>query len=353
MSLDCMSGLVGLSQRDCPCLSGGKPSGWNDSTSNYYLDDFDHGYPIKNGLFANIDCGQTTVWDMLDEARTNAIRDVKNDLLQALQQYRESPVINWRGSIGMRENTGSFLSTGATVGYQLRPRKRMRDAHFMLTGAWIRINQTKSVNVHVNSNDVEYTATSGVASCTANTWSEFTFDSAVSIPLFNENQWDLRYNVYYEPDGAQAIQNKLWCCSPPAWKEHFDIGSFSLGSAPIDDAVVPTHVEGAGLVLTGYFTCNKLDWICNLTQMNQYDTQDLIARLIQWKASIGLMNRVYRTGKVNFYSLLVDKQFFAHRATLVKRYENTIAWVAQNLPGGVTSCWGCEKNAPQLQSLKS
>jgi hypothetical protein len=334
-------------------LSGGKPSGWNDSTSGYYLDDHSHGYPIKNALFANIDCGQSNVWDMLSEARANAIRDVKSDLLQALQANRESPIINWRGSIGMRENIGSYLSTASTVGYQLRPKRRMRDAYFMLTGAWIKIDQTKSVNVHVNSNDVEFTATSGVANCVANTWSEFTFNTAVSIPLFNENQWDLRYNVYYEPDGARAIQNKLWCCSPPGWKEHFDVGSFSEAAAPTDDTFIPTHVEGAGLVLTGYFTCNKLDWICNLREMNQYDTQDLISRLIQWNGAINLMNRVYFSGKINYYSLMVDKEFFAHRASLVKRYENTIIWVAQNLPGGVTSCWGCEKNEPQISSLQS
>lgn len=353
MALDCLEGLVGLAQRDCPCVSGGQPSGYNDSTSGYYLDDFDHGFPIKEALYAHIDCDKTNIWDMLSEARSNGIRDVKNDLLQALQANRENPVINWRGSIGMRESVNSFQNTTNVVGWQLRPRNRMKDAYFMLTGAWIKIDTGKSVNVHVTSNDVEFTASSGVASCTANTWSQFTFSSPVSLPLFREAQWDVRYNVYYEPDGAKAMPNKLWCCTTPQWMNHLDVGSFALSSAPIDDNFVPNHSEGAGLVLNGYFTCNKLDWICDIDEMNGYNMQDLIARLIQWRSSISLMNRVLKSGKVNYYSLVVGDSYAMHQKKLIDLYTNTIDWVAQNLPSGVSSCWGCEKDAPQIISLKS
>ena len=352
MSLDCLSGLVGLSQRDCSCVSGGQPSGWNDSSTGYYLDDREYGFPIKEALDANLDCGESTIWDMLSDARTQGIRDVKNDLLQSLHVVREDRVINWRGVIGKTDNVGSYISGNTKVGIQLRPLIRMKDAYFVVKALWININATKSVTVGIASNDGTFSATTDTASCTANTWTKHTFSSAVSLPLYSIAKQDLRYNIYYEPDGATSRQSRLWCCGGAAWKQHFEAGGFSLASLPGDD-VLPTLQESYGLAIEGYFTCNRLDWICDLEEMDNIHVRDLIGRLIQWKSAIHLITTVLRSDKVNKYTLLSQEGLLRQRNSLRSEYQNAILWVAQNLPAGVTSCWGCERNAPQIQSLIS
>lgn len=351
MALDCLTGLVGLANRDCPCLSGGQPSGFNDSESGYYLDDREYGFPVKAAEYANLDCGENSIWDMMAEARTQGIRDLKNDLMQSLTQVRESRVINWRGLIGKAEGTGSFISTNTYAGIQLRPRIRMKDNYFMLKAVYININATKSVDFSVTSNDGTFTPFSDTVSCTANTWTRHEFSSAVSLPMYSIGTEDIRYNVAYQPDGAGVRQNKLWCCSKKPWMDHLDAGSFDLDALPDSQELLPTHTICPGIALEGYFTCNKLDWICDLKEMNGVDTRDMIARLIQVKGAIHLITAVLRSDKVNKYTLLNQEGMYRQRNFLKEYYSNGILWIAQNLPGGVSSCWGCERAAPQVTPL--
>jgi len=352
MSLTCLSGLVGLSNRDCSCVSGGQPSGWNSSVTGYFLDDREYGFPLKDALDANLECGENNIWDLLSEARTQGIRDVKNDLLQSLHTTRESRIINWRGVIGKTDNVGSYIPGSTYNGIQLRPRIRMKDAYFMVKALWLNINTTGSITVGIASNDGTFTATSESASVTANTWTKHTFSSAISLPLYSIAKPDLRYHIYYQPDGNQGRQNRLWCCTKPVWLQHFEVGAFALTALPGDD-VLPTTQEAAGIAIEGYFTCNKLDWICDLEEMNGYDMRDLIGRLIQWKSSIHLITSVLRSGKVNKYTLLGQEGLYRQRSHLMKMYEEAILWVSQNLPSGVTGCWGCERNAPMINSIMS
>ena len=351
MALDCLTGLVGLANRDCPCVSGGQPSGYNDSESGYYLDDQEYGFPVTNALYASIDCGQSNIWDRLDEARTQGIRDVKNDLLQSLSQVRESRVINWRGLIGKAEGVGSLVSTNTYAGIQLRPKIRMKDAYFMLKAVHLYVSATKSVTVTVTSNDGTFTPVSESASVTANTWTKYTFSSAVSLPLYSIALTDIRYNIAFQPDGAQVKQNKLWCCGKQPWMNHFDAGSFNLASLPNDQSLIPANNTCPGIALEGYFTCNKLDWICDLEEMNGINMRDLVARLIQVKSAIHLITGVLRSDKVNKYTLLNQEGMYRQRNFLRDYYNNGVLWLSQNLPNGVTSCWGCERAAPQITPL--
>lgn len=353
MSLTCLSGLVGLANRDCPCLSAGKPSGFNDSSSGYYLDDRTDGFPVKSALYDNIDCGESTIWDTLEEARNQAIRDVQIDLMQGLQTTRESQIINWNGLIGKAEGSGSYINTNTYSGIQIRPLARMRDAYFIISAVWIDINETKSVPVHVTSNDPTFTPVSVSASVTSSGWTQYELDSPVSLPLYSVNQSDLRYNVSYEPGGAKARQNRIWCCARPAWKAHVDVGAFSEASIPNNELTLPTLNDALGFAVEGHFTCNRLDWICNLDVLNNLYVQDLVARLIQWKASIGLISGVLRSDGVNRATMLDHQGLYRQRNHLSGKYQNAILWIAQNLPSGVTSCWGCEHNQPQLTGLFS
>lgn len=352
MALDCLNGLVGLSQRNCDCVSGGRPSGWNDSSTGYYLDDRVYGVPVKEALSSNLDCGEDNIWDLLTEARTNGIRDMKSDLLQTLNTERESRVVNWRGLIGKTENTGSYITGSTKVGIQLRPRKRMKDAYFQVKALWINVNATKSVTMGIASNDGTFSSVTQSVAVTANEWTRCEFSSEVSLPLYSIGKQDLRYHVYYEPDGARSRQNRLWCCSKPAWLQHFDYGAFSLADLPADN-VIPSNNDAYGLAIEGYFTCNKLDWICDLPEMNGLDLRDLIGRLIQYRSAIHAITAILRSGQVNKYTMLGVEGLSRQRNSLMSRYDNDIRWVAQNLPAGVTSCWGCEKSAPQVMNLIS
>lgn len=349
MSLSCLDTLIGLSSRDCNCTSGSRPSGYATSDSGYYLDDREYGFPVQDALIATQDCGEDSIWDMLATARTQAVRDLKVDMQQALTEVRDSNIINWRGTIGKAEATGYNAATTGTAGIQLRPRYRLKDASFVVKALWVGLDTTKSVTVNFTSNDGSFSSTTRTATATAGQWVRTALESVVTLPLYSIARTDVKYNIQYSLSGAKAYNNRISCCRPPEWMKHVD--AYGILDTSFNDDTIYSSGYGYGLAIEGYFTCNKLDWICDMEEMNGLDFRDLLARCLQFKGAIKLMSMVLESGRVNYYTLLDAEGLERRRAKLQKMYSEYLMWVAQSLPANVSSCWGCEKHAPRVQSI--
>lgn len=349
MSLTCLDTLVGLSSRECNCLSGSRPSGYDTSDSGYYLDDREYGFPVADALLATQDCGEGSVWDMLSTARDQAIRDFKVDLQQALTSVRDSNIINWRGTIAKAESTGYNNTTTGTAGLQLRPRYRLKDASFVVKAVWVGLDTTKSLTLNFTSNDVSFSGTTRAVTATAGQWVRNALEVPVTLPMFSIARTDVKYNVHYSLDGAKAYNNRVSCCSPPPWMKHMD--AYGILDASFADDTIYASGYAYGLAIEGYFTCAKLDWICDIEEMNGLDFRDLLGRCIQFKAAVKLMSMVLESGKVNYFTILDAEGLERRRGKLQKMYSEYLLWVAQNLPANVTSCWGCEKHAPRVQAI--
>lgn len=349
MSLSCLDTLVGLSSRDCNCTSGSRPSGYATSDSGYYLDDREYGFPVQDALLATQDCGEDSIWAMLSTARSQAIRDVKLDMQQALTDRRESRVINWRGTIAKAESTGYNSTTSGESGIQIRPRYRLKDASFVVKAIWLGLDTTRVVTVNFSSNDGSFTNASGACNATAGQWVRTALDTPVTLPMHSIARTDVKYNIHFDLDGAKAYNNRMYCCRTPQWMAHVDAFGI-LDSSFNDDTIYSSNYAG-GMAVEGYFTCNKLDWICDVEEMNGLDFRDLMARCIQYKGAVKLMSMVLESGKVNYYTLLDREGLERRRSRLQKMYMEYILWVAQNMPSNVTSCWGCDKAAPRIAPI--
>lgn len=350
MALTCLDTLVGLSNRDCPCLSGGRPADWNDSDTGYYLTDSEYGFPMVDAMFANIDCSEDTVWDMLDEARTDAIRDVKNDLLQALNQYRESNLTNYRGLIAKAESKTVYPVSANVFGVQIRPQRRMKDAFWTIKALHLGIDTAGDYEVTISSNDSTWTPVSYTITVTSAAWTRYEPEEALQLPMYSIATSDLKYNITYSPGAARARVNKFTCCGVSfGWMNHIDAGGINI--AALDDDYRYCGTTAQGLAVEGYFDCNKLDWICDLNELNGYEFQDLIGRAIQAKGKIKLISRILDSGRVNYYTLLQPEKMNADRQTAQSMYADYVMWIVQNMPANITSCWGCEKRGPRVTKI--
>lgn len=350
MALDCLDTLVGLADRDCPCVSGSRPSGWNDSTTGRYLDDWEYGFPINASMYANTGCGEDSVWDALADARTKGIRDVKQDLQQALRATREDRIHNWNGLVGKAESGSNYSSTRTNVGLQLRPVYRLRDAYFNVTAIHLGYTAAETVSVTISSNDSTFTDVSEDIVVASDGWTRHTLSgSGVALPLYSISVSDLRYNVSYQPGAGVPKVNKIWCCARPPWLDHMDVFGFEADT--LSDTIDAKSNYGYGIALEGYLSCNRLDWICNLQEMNGLDFRDLIGRCIQVKAAIKLYTRLIEGDKVNRFTAMDVEQAAHKRASLAELYHNDINWIAQNLPVNLSACWGCDKHAPKVTEI--
>jgi hypothetical protein len=69
------------------------------------------------------------------------------------------------------------------------------------------------------------------------------------------------------------------------------------------------------------------------------------------KAAAKAISMVLESGKVNYYTLLEDETLSAKRLKLNEMYQQNMVWIANNLPGNVSGCWGCNKNTPRVQPI--
>jgi hypothetical protein len=350
MKVDCLESLVGLSDRYCDCTSGGQPEDWNTSESGYYLTDSEYGMPLVDAVFANLDCSETTVWDQLLRAKTQAIRDFQGDLLQMLAANRENKVPSWKGLIGKTD--GIFGGTNRTyAGIQLRPKYRTIDAYFVVTGLMLAVETPGSYPITITSNDPEFNTITDTAVITNDKWQRHTFATPIRLPLYKINEESLRYTVAIEHGGSRFRFNKPYCCQKPLWAHYFDFGGFSEDG--INNEINYCGTNFGGMAIEGYFDCQKLDWLCKLDELNGLDFKDLVARCIQLKGAIKLATNILEGGRINYWTVLAPETLAARRTMLQDKYQEYMTWMVRNLPGNVSGCWGCNKHAPKMITISS
>jgi hypothetical protein len=326
------------------------PSGWNTSDSGYFLTDTEYGFPLVDAVWANAECGEGSVWDVLENARTEAVRDFKSDLQQALNAGRESKIGHWKGLIGKTD--GSFVPSADFTGVQLRPRLRSRDAAFVITALHVGVETAWTYNVHIRSNDYDFVPVTEQVVSPGGQWVRHELETPVRLPFYVMHEESVRYSIELETGASRVRSNKRFCCGgAPVWAQYFDAGGFNEQAVNNELNYCGTHFNG--IAVEGYFDCAKLDWLCNLEQMNGLDFLDFVARCIQFKGAAKLMARILESGKVNYWTVLAPEAIAAKRQKIQQMYQEYIAYLVANMPEGVSGCWGCRKGQPKMTTIFS
>lgn len=350
MGTDCLNTLVGLSARQCDCPSGDLPSGANESDSGYFLTDTEYGFPILDAVWANAECGEGSVWEVLENAHDEAIRDFKSDLLQSFNALREAKQPHWKGLIGKTD--GTFVFSNAFTGVQLRPRLRSRDAAFVVTAVHVGIETAGTYNMYIRSNDYTFQTVSETITAPGGAWHRHELATPVRLPFYVLHEESLRYSIELETGNSRVRNNKALCCGVrPVWQEYFDWGG--LNEAGVDNEKNYCLSYLGGVAVEGYFDCAKLDWICALDELNGLDFKDLVARCIQFKGAIKLMSRVLESGRVNYWTVLAPEAVAEKRKRVQDMYTEYMKWLVTNVPATVSGCWGCLKSNPKAQTIFS
>lgn len=323
---------------------------FNTSDSGYYLTDSEYGMPLMDAIFANLNCDEANVWEALARAKTQAIRDFQGDLLQMLNATREQKIPGWKGLIGKTDGVFGGTSRRYT-GIQLRPKLRSKDAYFIVTGLLLAIETPGSYTLEITSNDPEFVPITDTAVITTGQWTRHTFTTPIALPFYKINEESLRYTITLEANGSRFRFNKPYCCTKPMWAHYFDFGGFA--NDEIDNERNYCGTNFGGMAIEGYFDCKKLDWLCNLSELNGLDFKDLVARCIQLKGAIKLATNILESGRINYWTVLAPETLGARRAMLQDKYKEYMDWMVRNIPGNVSGCWGCNKHAPKMITISS
>ena len=345
---DCLDTLIGIAADDCECFAG-IDEDYTVSDSGFYLTDPLYGVPNLNAILASAQTcasGDGGVWDILNNSKQSAIRDLRSDLTAALTMFRE-PAGAWRGLAAkeLRPQSATITAAGKN-GVQVYSHRRLIDMAFVVTDVYVGSNLTGTVDVKFDTNNPDFTQADITCNTVAGTFEKNTLVTEVRLPLYSPAEERLFYNLYWEPGvGERPLAGRMWCntCGGgAAWSKFVEIGGFNL--VTIDSYTRYAASAGYGLLLGGYISCNRLDFICNLDELNGYEWKQLLGRTLLFRAAINALATMASSDNINRYTLLGAEQAGKRMNDLTDAYNKNIEYIAKSLPTGFSGCWGCNKS---------
>jgi hypothetical protein len=351
---DCLDNIIGLTENDCSCWDDDQPADFttiNGSETGFYITDPEYGFEPLDAVYSAIDCGNgDNIFDILVKARTKAIKAFREMLSAQLRNlYRNKATGNVL--IGRLVKSGTVRGVKDYVGIELRPLPH-RYGELTIQRLHLGIDTDGDVDVIIKSNDAEFltsspdfTTVTTTITAVANQFVEHDFGSSpIVLPFYNERRaQDLKYWIYYElPTGAKPLNNNYKCCG----RQNIWANSMYAGGVQSDDGDLWQGFGGYayGLSLDGFIGCNATDSLCDLEELNGYDTKEVVGRAIQVKAAVTLISIILDSSQLNRFTLKPKEELWGRRNKLNALFGDYVKWIASNLPDEAVTCLECKEN---------
>ena len=367
MSLDCLNNIIGLSDTDCNCWDSSKPVDFdtlNESLSGLYVSQ-PNTIPIRwtNGA---ADCENGGVWDLLIQARKDAVRDLVADFLAANSQVRKEQFLPFT-KIGDPYYKRATLVRGDVAGAYIEP--------YDIRGGKIRVESVDltffsgivapvDVDISIYSSlDLDTPLATATANITANKVTATAVFPTPYIIDMGEIREDLNerfYFLYEVPAGAVPVYNDTErgcnCSRKTKYRDNPYLQVMHVGGAQTDavtNVITNTLSSGGmnGLVINASMECDYYSWLCELAQKpNELTSQGgqrlklgmALADGIQAKAVANLAQSIINSGRINYYTMVLDvKPLYIAMNSNLKVYQKAIDNLVYYMPEDVTDCLVC------------
>ena len=326
----------------------------------------------KSGLFisdllpeeelAGLASCDETLWDLLDSARANAVREFRAALNATLQRRNHPKYPTFAGNIGKAEAEGGPLVTD----------KRFAGLHIRTNGlksGYLKINRilalftgTGSVNVTILDQYGEIVCPAFSIQTKANRQSVNEVD--VLLPLQADMSYEQHYFIVYEYDATnKPLLNKTVCAScskfspsrnteypvfaerrdKHAWANYLVVGGWEgdqieyLKEEPVE---VSEYMNGISLEVE--IGCDVNIGLCGILKgYNSNPWAASIAAAIQRKAAVTLLQKRLASSKANRLNSVNQDALRDQMGRWEAEYAEILNYISNNIPPDVNECLEC------------
>lgn len=327
-----------------------------ESQTGYYLTDPEWGYPMRDGALANRNCFEDDLWQVLYNARANALRDFEVEFSSMIREMRRTKMEYKRYRMGKLDTGGRKVGRKAIQGLAFVPKRRYSDAVVRVEALHTNFNVEGAMTVIIASNSPYFTPIRVQVYQRSNQWVQT--PTEIFLPAWdgitdgyrNGIEEGMVYYIYPERQGLSYTENRIYCCGGKVWPTNTcDTYGFATDDPTFQDMSQAANLA-YGFALDVSLTCSPNLSLCNVLKGADVGVKGAIGRAITLKAGIGLMERDRNSGKVNQYSLLNPET----RATRIKAmgdaYKDTMQWLVTHFPTSTESCIGCPSGWPVAMS---
>lgn len=343
--MDCLTNIVGITRNDCECLAGLLPDGYSTSTSGLYIDELPEAPLNLQAVKSAADCGQD-VAAIFTRARDNAITEFKKDLYKQLAATYKPRYSTYTGLIG--KTAGSVvLPTKAYMGVLLAC-KMAKGAYISISKVHVNINADATFDLKIykrRSGETEYELLQTLSvEGTAAAVKTNTLADVVKLPLWDETEKEINYYFLYEPAGFAPKDCPISCgCG----MSEYNLKAFmtprgytanSLSEVANSSGLQTNYANG--VVLDVEVKCATDDIICQAMQAD-----DFVKVAVEWiilrKSVANLIDGILHSGQITRHNEARREQMYYDKGSLLKKYNNDVQWVAENMSMGLNSCFVC------------
>ena len=361
MDLTCYDNIIGLARVDCPCIEDAPPEGFSTSESGLYITDT----PPFDSLSGYDECGDGSIWDMLDKSREEAIRTFVADSNALLMRNFTSRRERFTGQIGEATGRDAFSTENTYAGIRIacNPLRggRIKITHigtlFHGSGT-LALTITNSLNVQVATATVDI----------LNGWKLNTLATPIVLPTYidfaEEHEYFITYQ--YNPSNQPRINkincgcggfvpwfkqdNPMWKSAHPgnrAWANWIQVGGWS-GDTLTDFDLAPssTNTQMNGLAIQVELGCDVGKVLCNGSLDYTSDPFALsIAYAIRYKAWEILGAKVLASTKLNRTNVINRETLQGFKREWNAKYAENVNNITQEAQMRQNDCLACREDS--------
>lgn len=340
--MTCLTNVIGISERDCPCHVN-KPGSWatiNESKTDYYLDNYEWTRPVK-GDIAN-DCQSGGWWDIMQDMRTDGLRDLRTHFFQEVGKYQTVSFGSIKDTIGQPKNanTNHTSLSRDIIGVRIVPA--------YCNGTILRINRidlTIDVAQDYTISLYDQTLTTVLKSTTISAVSNTKTGVDVDWEINLRGDYDCFYLVY-DRNGGLPYDIKIDCgcaSSKPVYLNY--LATKGVKSSDVAGLYQSTR-DGFtyGLEVGFTFHCDYWDWLCDMDDYFWAETDfgRLFGKVYQMYASMKLNNYLANRPKMDYWSLVKREELLNLNTRIQKNLNQLIPLLASKLPNDFVDCFQCK-----------
>lgn len=355
----CYDYIIGLSRTECECddPKGDFTLDFNTSYSGLYIDELE---PLN--VLDSLEYCEADVWDILNRARENAIKNYVSDATRELLKHNKLRTQPYTGVIGRRTNTQDRSLTTTYAGIHLIC-KRIVGGQLTLKKIYTCFNYTGTVTVTVVDN-IGTTWGTYVLNTTEDSWNENDITD-LELPLWNDLVDNVEYFIYYTRGANQPRNNDLCCnCAKSLrfsanrpyyvrghedayrWADSVMVGGFDTDN--ISQFTDITHDYGGYSLLNGLSL--EVDVDCDIGYVLCKDSLNYMsdplaiatAYAVLYKAAELLANHLLNTKEMSYTKLVNREQLGKEQLVWATKYGELIHYIGLNTDITKTDCLTCK-----------
>lgn len=352
--MDCLTGVVGVTNVDCECATGSltpdQKAELSASSANfYYLDNIPTSVDLAT-IRSKGTCRD--FYQFSTDALRSAINTLSDDITAALAMKYPQKQGAYHGSLGRTTFSGNLPAKKPLQFMRVNAISSKSDAVLSFNRVKLFSNVVGTTTFYVLDRDLKVLHQVDNIALNANTFTLFSMPEKVVLPLYHENGDATYYFAWENIAGGMPKDNKVSCgCSGgDGWNGYVNVVGGEADN--MDDLLsVRTDNRTHGIVIEGgELRCVTSKFVCR-----EYDDKDAIAVVSKWavayKANEILVESILASRQVDRFTLMDREHLYGKRNHYRSEYQNRVQYIVDHVDTTSNSCFLCKDRRINLSGI--